>query len=90
MVSMIWLNNFALNNIEDVTFIFTTTGYSYMPPDRDFGNIEREIKTHATIEKPEELITIIKKFSNVLYVPKEITIYDFCKLTSKTVNEESK
>lgn len=92
MVSMImyWLDNFAPNNIEDVTLIFPTTGHSYMPPDRVFGNIEREIKTHATITKPEDLITIIKKFSNVLYVPKEITVYDFRTLASKIVKEVSK
>ena len=77
LVTMVtyWLAKFAPNNIEDVTLIYPVTRHSYMPPDRVFGNIEREIKKYPTIVKPEMLLEVIKKFSEILYVPECVTVH---------------
>ena len=74
---MYWFQLLAPANIESITLTYPVTGHSYINPDRVFGNIEREIKKRACIVQPEELLTIIKKHSEVLYVPDAVSIYDF-------------
>lgn len=51
-----WLGRFAPDNIEEVELVFPITGHSFLPPDRVFGNIEREIKKLEEIIKPEEIV----------------------------------
>ncbi len=74
---MNWLFQFAPPNIKKLTLVFPVTGHSYINPDRVFGNIERETKKQACIIQPEELLNIIKKHAEVLYIPETVTIYDY-------------
>lgn len=40
-------------------------GHSFIPPDRDCGNIEREIKKMPTTISPDEYNTVINQHSTV-------------------------
>lgn len=60
-----------------MNFIFPVIRHSYINPDRVFDNIERELKKQTCIIKPEEVLNIIKKYGEVLYIPEAVTIYDY-------------
>lgn len=74
---MYWFSKYAPANIEDVCLIFPVTGHSFIPPDRVFGQIEREVKRHEMILDPDELITIIANVGEVIQVSQSVNIYDF-------------
>ncbi|CAG9838697.1 unnamed protein product [Diabrotica balteata] len=53
LISMVayWLSK-APGNIKEVQLVFPVTGHSFIPPDRVFGNIEKEIKKQENIVSP--------------------------------------
>lgn len=76
-MAMLWLGVHAPSHIEEVTLIFPVTGHSFIPPDRVFGLIEREVKKHDVILNPEELLQIIGKFGDVINVGESVPVLDF-------------
>lgn len=56
---------------------FPTEGHSFIPPDRVFGNLERQFKTHSVIENPEKYVPIIKDFITVVHLGKDSEIRDW-------------
>ena len=83
LMCMYWFANFAPPNIETVSLVFPVTGHSWMNPDRIFGCVEREVKKLACIIQPEELLNIVRKYEDVLYVPDVVPWYDF-RLAART------
>ena len=65
---MYWFSLYAPPNIEEVALIFPVTGHSFIPPDRVFGLIEREVKTNEIIVNPEEMLKIIANYGEVINV----------------------
>ncbi|XP_046684501.1 uncharacterized protein LOC124373972 [Homalodisca vitripennis] len=59
-----WFVN-APDNIKEVQLVFPMTGHSFIPPDRVFGNVEKEIKRCEVIVSPQEYIDIIGNFATV-------------------------
>lgn len=55
----------APDNIKKVQLVFPMTGHSFIPPDRMFGNVEKEIKRREVIVSPQEYIDIIGNFATV-------------------------
>lgn len=55
----------APDNIKEVQLVFPMTGHSFIPPDRVFGNVEKEIKRCEVIVSPQEYIDIIGNFATV-------------------------
>lgn len=69
-----WLaDNMSVNKIE---VIFPITGHSFMPPDRVFGNVEKVLKKHEIIIRPEDYIDIIGTNSTVTKM-RDIPMLDF-------------
>ena len=48
----------------DISYTFPVRGHSFLPADRIFGRVEREIKTVDTISLPEEYHDILRKHGN--------------------------
>lgn len=78
-----WLLNHAPQQIESVELVFPITGYSFLPPDRVFGNIEKEVKKTEEIILPGEYRTIRGGFGKVLQMGDDVDVFDF-----KTISEK--
>jgi hypothetical protein len=79
------LSKWLLENIQvkKIEVIFPVTGHSFMPPDRVFGNIEKNLKKSEVIIHPQEYIDIIAQCATVTKM-RDIQMLDF-KEATKTV-----
>lgn len=62
MCSRWLLDNKSTKKIE---LVFPVTGHSFMPADRIFGNIEKDIRTREVITSPSEYADIIRQLTTV-------------------------
>lgn len=60
-----WLTQ-APRHIKTVELVFPIPGHSFIPPDRVFGLVEKEIKRMETISKPVEYIEVFEKYGTVV------------------------
>lgn len=58
----------APENIERVEIVFPVTGHSYIPPDRVFGLVEKEIKKKEVILNPEEYTELFSRYATVKHL----------------------
>lgn len=72
-----WLLNEAPANVKQVCLIFPVPGHSYMPPDRVFGRIEKEIQNYDTIIKPEKYIEIFQEYGTTISMAESCNIFDW-------------
>lgn len=72
-----WLVNEAPANVKKICLIFPIPGHSYMPPDRVFGRIEKEILKNDTIIKPEKYIEIFNECGTVVSMTESCNIFDW-------------
>lgn len=79
MVCMLmkWFGKYAPQNIKSVELVFPVTGHSYIPPDKVFGFIEKEIRKHEIIQTCEELKDLVSRYSTVKEVSSDTKIYNF-------------
>ncbi|CAG4999743.1 unnamed protein product [Parnassius apollo] len=54
-----------------------SVGHSYLPPDRIFGNIEREIRPLEVIAEPEVYFDIFKRYGKVIRLGSDFQFYDW-------------
>lgn len=75
MIGMLakWLLN-APSHVQDTELVFPIPGHSFLPADRVFGNIERELKKKEVIISPEEYHEI---FSNYGTINKVDAVYNW-------------
>lgn len=59
-----WLTE-APQNIKTIELVFPVVGHSYIPPDRVFARIEKEVRLQEVINSPKKYLDIISKFSTV-------------------------
>ncbi|KAK9720045.1 hypothetical protein QE152_g22304 [Popillia japonica] len=60
-----WLLQDAPKMIETVEFIFPIVGHSFMPPDRVFGVIEKQLRKKSVIVNPVEYDQIIENYATI-------------------------
>ena len=56
-----WLQTQAPPTITEVKLIFPVVGHSYLPPDRVFGRIEKEVRRKEVIVKPEDYYLLFEE-----------------------------
>lgn len=61
-----WLSR-APPHIKKIEFVFPIPGHSFIPPDRVFGLIEKEIKCMENIISPQEYMDIYKNHGTVIH-----------------------
>lgn len=68
MIGMLgkWLLDNSPKNIKHIEYFFPMVGHSFLPSDRVFGMIEREIKKCNTIISPDEYTDIFSRFGTVV------------------------
>lgn len=72
-----WFWN-APEHIETVTMLFPERGHSFLPCDRLFGRISKDIRSQEKILLPEDYHTIFSSHVNSVYVyPKDWSVHDW-------------
>lgn len=74
---LFWLVKYAPVHVKTIEFVFPIVGHSFMPPDRVFGLIEREIKKNTCICEPREYYSIIEQHSTLRVLGKDWHAYDW-------------
>lgn len=72
-----FLFNIAPLNIQSVELVFPVPGHSFLPPDRVFGRIEKQLKKEVTITDPERYINIFKTHGTVMELGKDCVVKDW-------------
>lgn len=78
-----WLS--TQNFIKNIHVVFPVRGHSFIPPDRVFGHIEREIRKKEIILEPEEYLNIFSQYGTVVKVGEEVQIKNWKEETSKFI-----
>lgn len=74
-----WLVNKAPKSVEGIQLVFPVTGHSFLPPDRVFGRIEKDIRKEEEILSPAEYHEIIGKHEIIVELGKDWKVYDWKK-----------
>lgn len=72
-----WLINNAPHYITMIEYIFPVVGHSFLPPNRVFARIEKEIKRSDIIIDPQDYANIFSQFGTV--IPLADKIFDWKK-----------
>ncbi|KAJ8942215.1 hypothetical protein NQ314_010115 [Rhamnusium bicolor] len=80
-----WLESHAPSNIKTIEVIFPVVGHSYIPPDRVFGNIEKDLKKKEIIVSPEEYVTLIGRHGTVLRLGEEVAVFNWKRATQNVI-----
>lgn len=60
-----WLAVCSPKNIREVEIVFPVTGHSFLPADRVFGVIEKELRKTEVTSNPDQYIDVIRKHSSI-------------------------
>lgn len=71
----------------EIQFTFPIRGHSFLPADRVFGRIEKDIRKKDVILHPEEYTTIMNKHATVMVYGKDWRAYDHKKESAKLVKD---
>lgn len=67
----------APEEITSIEITFPIVGRSFLPPDRVFGLIEKDLRKKDTILKPEQYEEILGKHATVHKVGVTVPVYNF-------------
>jgi len=73
----------ARQHIEEVEVDFSITGHSFLPADRVFGIIEKELPKFETITKPQTVYEMIGRHGTIEHVGTNLEVKDF-RLVART------
>lgn len=79
MVGMVctWLAKDSPESVKNVTLLFPVVGHSFIPPDRVFGRIEKEIQKRENIVNPQEYVDIFSGVGTVCNLGTDVQVYDW-------------
>ena len=72
-----WLFKHAPINTEHIELIFPVTGHSFLPSDRVFGLLEKELKTKSTIVEVDDYHEVFSKYRTLKLLGKDWVAYDW-------------
>jgi len=84
MMTLLHYINYKSKVFKNINHIFPVRGHSYMPPDRVFGRIEKELNKKETIISPQEYYTVFEKYATVNIYNKDFNVFDY-KTSIKTL-----
>jgi hypothetical protein len=65
--------------------VFPIAGHSFIPPDRVFGNIEKEVSRMEVIIDPKEYTNIIGHHSKVAMLGSDCQVFDWKEATKNNI-----
>lgn len=72
-----WLTVCAPTTVKIIELIFPVPGHSFMPADRVFGHIEKEIKKKEVIVQPSEYLDIYQNHGKVIKLGYDCPVKDW-------------
>lgn len=78
-----WFETEAPNMLGQIEIIFPITGHSFLPADRVFAKIEKEIKGIEVILNPDQYINIFENYGQVFQLGKSIPVRDWKTYTQR-------
>ncbi|CAB3232297.1 unnamed protein product [Arctia plantaginis] len=72
-----YLKDYAPERIKSVELLFPVVGHSFLPPDRVFAQIEKNIKKNEVITNPQDYYKIFNEHGTVLKLGSEIIVQDW-------------
>lgn len=79
---MFWLKNYAPANVAKIVLTFPVRGHSFLPADRVFGRVEKDLRKKPFILNPETYQEIYTKHGKVHKLAEDWNLYDFKQLES--------
>lgn len=76
---MSWMISKSPSQIKTVEIVYPVTGHSFLPSDRVFGLIERDIKKKKTIIQKEEYHALFRKHGKLKIIGNDWVVYDWKK-----------
>lgn len=80
-----WLSERAPERIQNIEVIFPIVGHSFLPADRVFGNIEKEIRKLEVITQPETYIELLSKNGTAVHLGENCNVFDWKETISNVV-----
>lgn len=80
-----WLKDYAPENIKGVEILFPVVGHSFLPSDRIFAKIEKEIKRREVICSPDEYYEIFLNHGTVYYLGLNVKVYNWKEESAKVL-----
>lgn len=71
---MRWFAN-SPANLKEITVTYPVVGHSFLPPDRVFGSVEKEIRRKDTVIDPKEYRSMMEPYATVKILEKDFEIY---------------
>lgn len=84
-----WLQDYAPEYIKGLEIVFPVVGHSFLPPDRVFAKIEKEIKRLEVITSPDGYYEIFNNHGTVYYLGLDVKVYDWKKSTAEVLKTTS-
>lgn len=76
--------------IKSIEYYFPVHGHSYLPPDRVFGRIEKELRKMPIIKSPAEYHAVYERHGKVYVYGDDWEVYDFKSLSDSIVKKNPK
>lgn len=83
------LSDKAPQHIEEVEVIFPITGHRFLPVDRVFGIVEKELLKLESIFKPETVYEIIGRHGTIKHIGTDFEVNDFRSVTHNAFKNTS-
>ncbi|RVE41898.1 hypothetical protein evm_013448 [Chilo suppressalis] len=80
-----WLTTAAPKEITRVELVFPVPGHSFMPADRIFGLIKKEIKNKEQIINPTEYHEIFSNYGIINHLGTDVPVKDWKSFASETM-----
>lgn len=80
MIAMLskWLYCEAPRNLKKVEIIYPVVGHSFIPPDRVFALIEKDLKKQEVVTSPEQYVSVLEKYGRTKALS-EVTVFNWKK-----------
>lgn len=76
-----WLYNEAPETLDTILLVFPVRGHSYLPADRVFGRVEKELRKKSTILNKEDYEKVYEKHGTVRKCGEDYKLYNIKALT---------
>ncbi|CAG4952528.1 unnamed protein product [Parnassius apollo] len=61
-----WLSSSAPDHVQRIEIVFPIVGHSFIPPDRVFAHVEKDVRKLECILRPEDYLEIIGTYSTIV------------------------
>lgn len=84
-----WLRNKSPKSIKEIRMFFPVRGHSFLPADRAFGRLEKELKKIPVITTQEEYFHIFEKHGKVHKLYEDWKLYDIKAIEQNNITKKS-